>query len=166
MDEFRDKIKALLEGNEDWRAAFEQTLRVILAHFNSETGAIHLLDRERQLLRLAAQIGVPSSLLEIVRVIPVGKGIAGETVLRGAPVTICNLQQDATGVARPSAKQTGVRGSLCVPLRDEMSIIGTIGIGTVREHQYTADETQLLENIGTVIGRFRRERIPVPQSQF
>lgn len=138
MDEFCDEIKALLAGTRDSRAALSEALGVILAHFNSETGTIHLLDRDRRVLLLAAQSEVPSSLLDIVRVIPVGKGIACETVLRGAPVNICNLEHDATGVARPSAKKTGVRGSLCVPLRDENHIVGTIGIGTVRERRCCA----------------------------
>ena len=44
----------------------------------------------------------------MVKVIPVGKGIAGQVIAQGQPVTMCNLQTDTSGVARPDAKQTGV----------------------------------------------------------
>jgi GAF domain-containing protein len=57
-------------------------------------------------------------------------------------------------VAKPGAKQTGVGGALCVPLRDGDKIAGTIGIGTIRQHEYTPEETRELEEIGRLIGRF------------
>jgi len=132
----------------------EVVLREVLKHFNSETGTIHRLDPEKQLLHLAAQTGLPPQMLEIVKTIPVGKGIAGQTAAQNKPVTICNLQTDSSGVAKPGAKQTGVGGALCVPLRDGDKTLGTIGIGTIRMHEYTPDETRELEEIGRLIGRF------------
>ena len=132
--------------------ALEKTLRETLAKFNSETGTIHVLDSEKQLLHLVAQIGLPPQMLEIVKIIPVGKGIAGQVVAQNKPVTICNLQTDTSGVAKQGAKQTGVGGALCVPIRDGEKIVGTIGIGTIRQHGYTPDETRALEEIGKLIG--------------
>ena len=132
--------------------ALEITLHETLATFHSETGTVHRLDARTQLLHLVAQIGLPPQLLDMVTIIPVGKGIAGQTVAQNRPVTICNLQTDASGVARPGAKQTGVGGALCVPVRDGGKIVGTLGIGTVRPHEYTPDETQALEKIAGQIG--------------
>jgi GAF domain-containing protein len=132
----------------------EQILHVVLAKFNSETGTIHRLDGDNQLLYLAAQVALPPQILEVVKTIPVGKGIAGQVVAQNKPVTICNLQTDSSGVAKPGAKQTGVGGALCVPLRDGDKIAGTIGIGTIRQHEYTPEETRELEEIGRLIGRF------------
>ena len=125
----------------------EKNLRDTLAQFRSETGTIHRLDAQTQLLHLVAQIGLPPQLLEIIKTIPVGKGIAGETVAKNRPVTICNLQTDTSGVARPGAKQTGVGGALCVPIRSGEKIVGTFGIGTVREHEYSAAEINALQEI-------------------
>ena len=125
----------------------EKTLRDTLAQFHSETGTIHRLDAQAQLLHLVAQIGLPPKLLEVVKTIPVGKGIAGETVANNRPVTICSLQTDTSGVARPGAKQTGVGGALCVPIRDSDKVIGTLGIGTAREHEYSAKEINALQDI-------------------
>ena len=130
----------------------EKILRDTLAQFNSETGTIHRLDVPTQLLHLVAQVGLPPQLLDVVKTIPVGKGIAGQTVAQNQPVTICNLQTDTSGVAKPNAKQTGVGGALCVPIRDGEKILGTLGIGTRREHEYTPDETRALEKVAEEIG--------------
>jgi putative methionine-R-sulfoxide reductase with GAF domain len=154
MEELHEQIEGLLKNNPDRETALEQVLHVVLAKFNSETGTIHRLDAENQMLYLVAQVGLPPQILEVVKTIPVGKGIAGQVVAQNKPVTICNLQADNSGVARPGAKQTGVGGALCVPLRDGGKIAGTIGIGTIRPHEFTPDETRELEEIGRLIGRF------------
>jgi len=91
-------------------------------------------------------------LLPVVSIIPVGKGIAGETAAKNLPVTICNLQTDTSGVAKPGAKQTGVGGALCVPIRDGDKVIGTLGIGTAREHEYSAKEINALQDIAGKAG--------------
>ena len=131
----------------------EKILRDTLAQFNSETGTIHRLDAPTQLLHLVTQAGLPPQILEVVKTIPVGKGIAGQVVAQNCPVTICNLQTDTSGVAKPGAKQTGVGGALCVPIRAGEKITGTLGIGTVRPHEYTPDETRALEAVGEIIGK-------------
>jgi len=133
---------------------FDQLLRETLTQFRSETGTIHRLDEEAQLLHLVTQIGLPPKLMDVVKTIPVGKGIAGETVAKNRPVTICNLQTDTSGVAKPDAKQTGVGGALCVPIRiggNTGKIVGTFGIGTQREHEYSAAEINALQDIANSI---------------
>ena len=127
-------------------------LRETLKQFAAETGTIHRLDAATQLLHLAAQVGVPPQLLEIVKTIPVGKGIAGQTAQQNRPVSICNLQTDTSGVAKPGARQTGVGGAICVPIRRGETLVGTFGIGTAREHEYTAAEINLLQDIACVVG--------------
>ena len=130
----------------------ENILRDTLAKFHSETGTLHRLDGPTQLLHLVAQIGLPPQLLDIVQTIPVGKGIAGETAAKNLPVTMCNLQTDTSGVAKPGAKQTGVGGALCVPIRAGDKVIGTFGIGTRREYEYSAAEINSLQEISNRLG--------------
>jgi len=154
VSELHEQVEALLENDSNRETVLDQILHLLLAKFHSETGTIHRLDGANQLLYLAAQVGLPPQMLEFVQTIPVGKGIAGQVVLQNKPVTICNLQTDSSGVAKPGAKQTGVGGALCVPLRDGEKIAGTLGIGTVRQHEYTPEETRELEEIARLIGRF------------
>jgi GAF domain-containing protein len=152
VNELNEQIALLLKGGGQHEIVLEQVLREVLKHFRSETGTIHRLDAGKQLLHLVAQTGLPPQVLEVAKAIPVGKGIAGQVIARGGPVTLCNLQTDTGGAARPGARQTGVGGALCVPLRDGDKIVGTIGVGTMRPYEYTPDETRLLEEIGRMIG--------------
>jgi putative methionine-R-sulfoxide reductase with GAF domain len=152
MNNLNDQLTAILKSPPDRETALTKALEQILADFHSETGTIHQLDRERQLLHLSAQMGLPPQLLDVVKTIPVGKGIAGQTVAQNKPVTICNLQTDTSGVAKPAARQTGVGGALCVPMRKDGEIVGAIGIGTMRPHEYTPEETRRLEAIANLIG--------------
>ncbi len=151
MNDLTRQVETVLIQNPDRDKALQEAIQLVLTHFQSETGTIHVLDTATQQLHLAAQVGLPPALLEVVKLIPAGKGIAGQTVERGGPVSICNIQKDESGVTRPGAKQTGVGGALCVPLRQNLAIVGTLGIGTAREHEYTSAETQALEEVASVI---------------
>jgi putative methionine-R-sulfoxide reductase with GAF domain len=150
--EFTAQIDLLIQQNPDVTVVAAKVLQATLSHFASETGTIHRLEETPALLQLVAQIGLPPQLLEVVQTIPVGKGIAGQTVAQRKPVTICNLQTDTSGVARPAAKQTGVGSALCVPIWFGDKIIGTFGIGTQRESEYTLEQTRLLEEIARRFG--------------
>ncbi len=151
MNNLNEPISGLLKDEPDRETALKKALELVLKDFQSETGTIHLLDAEKQLLQLSAQVGLPPQMLDIIKTIPVGKGIAGQTAAQNKPVTICNLQTDTSGVAKPGARQTGVGGALCVPIRRNGKTIGTLGIGTMRQHEYTPDETKHLEAIADLI---------------
>jgi GAF domain-containing protein len=151
MNELATRIQSLLTSTDPQPVVWEKLLREALKHFQSETGTIHTLNGKEQMLRLVAQIGLPPQMLVIVQTIPVGKGIAGQVAAENRPVTICNLQTDTSGVARPAAKQTGVGGALCVPMRRGDKLVGTFGIGTVREYDYTAAEINQLQDIASQV---------------
>jgi signal transduction protein with GAF and PtsI domain len=151
MNPFRGQLENIFSATSEREAALQESLRLILTNFQSETGTIHQLDAEKQLLHLTAQVGLPPQLLDIVKTIPVGKGIAGQTAAQNKPVTICNLQTDTSGVAKPGAKQTGVGGALSVPIQRDGKIVGTLGIGTRREHEYTPEETNRLQEAANLI---------------
>jgi len=120
-------------------------LERILTELGCRTGTIHRTGSDGQ-LELVAQVGVPDFLLPKVARIPFGKGIAGCAAERRGPVQLCNLQADASGVARPEAKATGVDGSLAVPvLSTDGRVLGVIGIGKSVPHDFSAEETARLE---------------------
>ena len=147
-------LSTLLAQGKGRDTTFHEALAIVLKQFDSETGTIHVLDAVKQELHLAAQIGLPPAMLGIVQLIPVGKGIAGQTVAQGKPVSICNIQTARSGVAQPGAKQTGVGGALSVPMRADGKIVGTLGVGTARQHEYTAEETKALEAVGAMLGKW------------
>lgn len=141
-------ISTLLQSkNPDWKSL----LSAILKAYDCTTGTLHFLDKRTSLLQLEAQIGIPEFLIPKLSTIPIGKGMAGIAAERMKPVEMCNLQTDESGVARPSAKDTKVEGSLAAPLLLENKLYGTIGIAKPIPYDFTATEVALLMSIGAAI---------------
>lgn len=131
---------------------WESVLKSVLEHFDCSTGTLHFLDSE-SLLQLQSQIGIPEFLIPKLSTIPIGKGMAGIAAERRKPVEMCNLQTDDSGIARPSAKDTKVEGSLAAPLLYEDKLYGTIGIAKPIPYDFTETETNLLMKIGESISQ-------------
>jgi GAF domain-containing protein len=140
---------------------FDAALAAVVGHFGADMGMIHRLDpTDRHLDLVATTADVPEPVLQAARRIPLGKGIAGETALTGKPVSMCNLQTDTSGIARPGAKATGAQGTLCVPVFDRDRVVGTLGIGVRGERTFSAAETDELVAAGRVLaGPLARERV-------
>ena len=109
-----------------------------LAHFGCQTGTVHLL--RDGVLKLAAHANIPPPLLPIIDTVPIGKGIAGLAAERREPVSLCNLQTDTTGQARPAAKTTGMEGAVAVPMLRGEDLRGVLGIAKPTAHDWTDAE--------------------------
>jgi len=131
---------------------WDALLKITLEHFDCSTGTLHFLDKDA-LLQLQSQIGIPEFLIPKLSTIPIGKGMAGIAAERRKPVEMCNLQTDDSGVARPSAKDTKVEGSLAAPLLYNDKLYGTIGIAKPVPYDFTAPEMDLLMQIGELISK-------------
>lgn len=133
--------------------SLQTELASILAEFDCQTGTIHRTAADGRTLELVCQIGVPASLLEKISIIPFGKGIAGAAAERAEAVELCNLQADLGGVAKPDARQTGVAGSVAVPVfsPDGTRVAGTLGIGKTTPHAFTDAEISRLTDIAAGI---------------
>jgi L-methionine (R)-S-oxide reductase len=135
-----ETLKAVIDPNE--------RLRLIIEHFACDNGTIHMLGDDGFLHLKANGPGMPDVVLEKIRVIPVGKGMAGLCAERNAPVDSCNIQTDTTGGVQPGAKPTGLQGSIVVPIRDTMDgpAKGALGVATMKERTFTSTEIdELLE---------------------
>jgi GAF domain-containing protein len=131
----------------------EQSLRIIVAHFQAQIGTIHTMGADGMLHMRAHTPGIPEPVLAATQVIPIGKGIAGLAVERKAPVNLCNLQQDKSGDVRPGARATGAMGSVCVPMMSGDEAVGALGIAMTGERTFTDDEVALLLDAGKWLAR-------------
>ena len=120
----------------------DAVLGAALTHFGCQAGTVHLL--RGGVLKLAAHRNIPPPVVQIVETVPIGKGIAGLAAERREAVTICNLQTDTSGQARPGAKATGMEGSLAVPMLDGGELRGVLGVAKAGAYDWSADETDLL----------------------
>ncbi len=142
-------------------SGFPAALRIVVKHFAAHMGTIHGLNEEDgHLYLLAATDGIPEPVLAASRRIPLGKGIAGVSALHRKPVSLCNLQADDSGVARPGARATGAHGALCVPVFLGDKVVGTLGIGCQGDRAFTEDESAELLDLGRFLARYVVNSLP------
>lgn len=119
-------------------------LKSILAELRADSGTVHGVGADGA-LHLRCAIGIPQPVLDIVKVVPMGKGMAGLAAERRCAVNSCNIQRDATGDVRPGARATGLAGSVAVPvLADDGRVLGVLGAATRSERTFTADEERVI----------------------
>ncbi len=123
----------------------QATLDEIVTAFAAETGTLHRIGDDG-CLHLVAVVGAfPPPVMDAIRTVPVGKGLAGLAAQRKEPVTVCNLQTDTSGVVRPGAKATGMEGAITVPCLDEAGeVVGVLGIANRSPRDYTGAERESL----------------------
>jgi len=131
------------------KAPIEEALQEVLTHFGCQAGTWHVL--RDGALHLAAACHIPPPVLALVQTVPIGKGIAGLAAERLEPISLCNLQTDASGQARPAAKGTGMEGSLAVPALHEGHLRGVLGIAKAEAHDWTDAEKAAVSAAAAVL---------------
>lgn len=127
-------------------------LDLILSHFSSVVGTIHRLNPSTGALDLVVHRGIPDAILDRVRHVPVGKGMAGLAAERRECVQVCNLQTDESGQAKPAAKLTGMAGSIAVPMLVEGVVRGVLGVAKPMAYDFTAAEKRILLDVARLVG--------------
>ena len=102
----------------------ERTMRAVSATI----GSIMLLDRERQVLRVAVGRGLVEDDPARRNVeVKVGEGIAGKVVQAGEPVLVEDIEKDPR-FARVSDPKYGGGSFICMPLRVGERIVGVVNL--------------------------------------
>ena len=135
----------------DAQAVLDESIRA----FGCQAGTVHWLDAQDGMLKLAAHRNLPPPIVQIVATVPVGKGIAGLAAQNREPVSLCNLQTDTSGQARPAAKTTGMEGSIAVPMLVAGELRGVLGVAMAAAHEWTDAEKSLLLAIAAKLGEAR-----------
>ena len=145
-----NSVEAVLVSG-DAQSILDETIRA----FGCQAGTVHWLDPQSGMLKLAAHRNIPPPIVEIVATVPIGKGIAGLAAERREPVSLCNLQTDTSGQARPAAKTTGMEGSLAVPMLVGGELRGVLGIAKASAHDWTDQEKAVVLAIAAKLGEKR-----------
>ncbi len=135
----------------DPQSVLDESIRA----FGCQAGTVHWLDAQDGMLKLAAHRNLPPPIVQIVATVPVGKGIAGLAAQNREPVSLCNLQTDTSGQARPAAKTTGMEGSIAVPMLVAGELRGVLGVAMAGAHDWTDAEKSLLLAIAAKLGEAR-----------
>ena len=87
--------------------------------------------------------------VENIETIPFGKGMAGRAAERREPVEVSNLQTDDSGVAKPRARDTGMEGSIAVPIiGSDGKVKGVVGVAKPEAYEFGDDERDALLTAG------------------
>ena len=150
QDEIPSPVADALQTR-DAQAVLDESIRA----FGCQAGTVHWLDAQDGMLKLAAHRNLPPPIVQIVATVPLGKGIAGLAAQNREPVSLCNLQTDTSGQARPAAKTTGMEGSIAVPMLVAGELRGVIGVAMAGAHDWTDAEKSLLLAIAAKLGEAR-----------
>jgi len=143
------RVRQALESN----GGLQPVLDVVLADFECAVGTIHRFDDALQHLELLAHRGIPEAVMPRVRSIPLGKGMAGLAAQRRECVSVCNLQTDESGAAKPGAKLTGMEGSIAVPMLVNGELRGVLGAAKPTAYEFSESEKKLLLHVASLIGQ-------------
>ena len=133
--------------------AWNQALAAILRDFNCDSGTIHLLEPDGLLHLKAYTANVPAPVIDAVRTVPVGKGMAGLAVERKTHVDACNIQTDTSGDVRPGARATGLQGAIVLPMMKNGQALGALGVASFRERTFAPEEIARLRAIAEELVR-------------
>ena len=147
-----NSLQELMSQDLDLSEKIYNGINLVYEEFNASNCTFHKVDEDGLFLSLIGQIGLPEKIAAVAVKIPVGKGMAGICAEKKEPVTMCNLQTDNSGVARPAAKETRVEGAVVVPLlNDSQEVIATIGIGKSEEYEYSEEELNCLGECARIL---------------
>lgn len=129
----------------------DEALAAIVHQLGADSGTIHFVGADGMLHLAAATPGLPEAVLQLIRVIPVGKGMAGLAVERRKPVDACNIQTDQSGDVRPGARATGLAGAIVVPIFRDQDVVGSLGVANRSARTFSDDEIAKLLAAGRAI---------------
>jgi hypothetical protein len=119
--------------------AIEAWLRQWLTKNAGVAGTVHL--RQGDDLILSAAVNIPPPVVEIVKSVPKGKGMAGLAFERNQAVSTCNLKTDTTGDVRPGAKAVNANAAVAIPIHDARGEVrGVVGIAYMGERDMEDSE--------------------------
>ncbi len=123
--------------------SYQSWLESFAVEHGAAAGTIHVQRGED--LELVAALNIPPPVLEAVRHVPHGKGMAGLAQVRRAPVQTCNLKEDDTGRIKPGAKAVDARAAVALPVLDGAGQVrAVVGIAFMTEGEIPADREHAL----------------------
>ncbi|MFP2933063.1 GAF domain-containing protein, partial [Pyxidicoccus sp. 3LG] len=122
---------------------FQSWLESFAAEHGAAAGTVHV--RRGNDLELVAALNIPPPVLNAVRHVPHGKGMAGLAQVRKVPVQTCNLKEDDTGRIKPGARAVDARAAVALPVLDGAGEVrAVVGIAFMTEGEIPAEREQSL----------------------
>ena len=143
-------ISRSLDVDEVLKTALDELTRVT----GHEISSLHLVTADGRQLEMMGERGLPRRLRDVNRLLPVGKGQLGGVAATGNTLVLRSAVEDPALLpeARQAMEEHQVRGLVCVPIRSQGRILGTLTIGRHTEEPFTEREVALVEATADQIG--------------
>jgi L-methionine (R)-S-oxide reductase len=122
-------------------ADLQAWLDAFLHDHGGVAGTVHVRPPDGD-LELAASVNIPPVVQNIVRRIPIGKGMAGLAWERNEPVSTCNIKDDSSGKVRPGAKAVDAGAGVALPVHDGQGRVRAV-VGIAYRDERTLTESEL-----------------------
>ncbi|HPD20323.1 Phytochrome-like protein cph1 [anaerobic digester metagenome] len=144
-------ISKTLSSSMELKEILQNTLAQVLQIMNIETGWIYLLDEKKQELKCAYSHGIPEKVVQSIKKLRIGEGIAGRVAVKGEPIIIENASKDPR-ISSLAFKKQGIKSFASIPLYSRTRLIGVMNIGSFGERIISPDDERLLITIGVHMG--------------
>lgn len=124
----------------------------MLAEFlQARKASIMLLDRDQQMLRIAAAKGLDPDFVQNTR-LEVGQRIAGKVAETGEPLHVFDIESETDYGRANNALFYGTRSFISAPLKDGAETIGVLNVSDhVEGREFTRADREILEALGGII---------------
>ena len=144
-------ISKTLSSSVDLEEVLQNTLDQVLQIMNIEAGLIYLLDEKKKILRCTYAYGIPDEVIQTVKELKIGEGIAGRVAQSGIPIIIENASLDPR-ISSTAFRQQGIRSFASIPLQSRTRLIGAMNIGSFGQRIISPEDERLLITIGVHMG--------------
>jgi len=144
-------ISTTLSSSIDLDEVLQNTLDQVLQIMNIEAGLIYLLDEKKKVLRCAYAHGIADEVIQTVKELKIGEGIAGRVAQSGTPIIIENASLDPR-ISSTAFRKQGIRSFASIPLQSRTRLIGAMNIGSFGQRIISPEDERLLITIGVHMG--------------
>lgn len=134
------------------REAAQRLLDKVVTVMGAEAAELWVVDREAGHLLLVAHHGLYPTEFRQVAAFRLGEGFPGLAAATGEPVVTQDLPTDARFLRREVVRE-GFRFYAAVPLRAERTVVGVLGVASLRPEEWDDEQARFLEALGKLLGR-------------
>ncbi|MGH7522719.1 MAG: GAF domain-containing protein [Gemmatimonadales bacterium] len=130
----------------DAASAIQQWLEASIRSSGSIAGTVHI-QRDGDLY-LSAAVNIPPPVMERVRHVPRGKGMAGMAQVQRSAVQTCNLQTEPPGRINPMAKLVSGQAAIAIPVFGaDGQVRAVVGFAFAEEGELPPDQVRQLSSL-------------------
>ncbi|MDW8100287.1 MAG: ATP-binding protein [Anaerolineae bacterium] len=147
------RIAQMAASSLESSALAQAVLNEVIQAFDAEVGAIFVRDDETGFLRMLGDFGLSPGFVQAFQAIPFDhpNALPARVARTGESLLVEDTAYLSSAVL-PEFRAELPRMGLIAPLRARNSIIGTLAIGRLSDHPFTAQDLSLLTIVGQLIG--------------